>query len=76
MYSCRQFLLHVKSNSVLSFDLYGVIRVVSAPMRLNYSSEFKLNKAREYKLEHGTTEQLMYKYSYLHTYYSLKNISR
>ena len=32
-----QFLLHAKSNSVLSFDLYGVLRVVSAPRRLNYS---------------------------------------
>ena len=32
-----QFLLHVKSNSVLSFDLYGVLRIVSAPRRLNYS---------------------------------------
>ena len=35
--SVPQFLLHVKSNSVLSFDLYGVLRVVSAPRRLNYS---------------------------------------
>ena len=39
-------------NSVMS-SLYGDLRVVSAPRRLNYSSEFKLNNSQEYKLDNA-----------------------
>ena len=64
----EQFLLYVNSNSVLIFDFNGVPRVVSAPRRLNYSSEFKLNNSQEYKLDNDTTETLIYMYSYLQKY--------
>ena len=45
LYCILQFLLNVKSNSVLSFRFNSFLRVISTLRRLNYSSESKLNNS-------------------------------
>ena len=44
---------HRKNELSNEFEFYGDLRVVSAPRRLNCSSEFKLNNSQEYKLDNA-----------------------